>query len=210
MTNLQANHPGLRFDLRGLFDDRPPHWPVNKGKPWARPSQTALEAALQRDAHVYKLRWHGKRDDYQPDLTLANILAACNPPLYPCLCGACPICIRAQQRFSVTATNTVLPQFGGITYPIRVITARSIEATAGYGLKAIFVRRVSILKSNSGRDNRGACLNTRDRFLRGPAWVELMILLGRIGLERRLLGYGFRIPYSPLRSRNPAERGAGQ
>ena len=94
--------------------------------------------------------------------------------------------------------------------PIKVITPDSLEAAAAYGLKNTFKRRVSCVKTNLDRDDRGACRNTNDRLLRGDAWIELMIFLDRIGLENRLLGYGVTIPFKPLRSRKPSKSEVGQ
>jgi hypothetical protein len=76
---------------------------------------------------------------------------------------------------------------GTVTRPIKVVKPASLEAAAAYGLKGTFVRRVSYRKAKLDRDDRGACWNTRDRPLRGDAWVELMIFLDRIGLQRRVL-----------------------
>ena len=51
----------LNFDPLGLFGDGPPWWTINKGKPEQRPSSSAREAKNQRDATVFKLRWHANR-----------------------------------------------------------------------------------------------------------------------------------------------------
>ena len=57
-------------------------------------------------------------------------------------------------------------------------------ATAAYGLKSMFNRRVWFVDAN--RPDKRTCDNTRNRHLNGPAWVEVMIFLDRIGLEGRL------------------------
>jgi hypothetical protein len=109
-----------RDDPRGLFGDGPPWWTISKGKPWQRPSSNAREAKKRRDATVFKLRWHGKHVALLAGhptrtslaaLTLAGKLEACDPPGLPCLSGACPICIRAQQRWFVTETLHVMQPY---------------------------------------------------------------------------------------------------
>jgi hypothetical protein len=88
-----------------------------------------------------------------------------------------------------------------VSRPVKVITPDSLEAAAAYGLKSTFTRRVSLVKANLDRDDRGPCRNTHGCPLRGDAWVELMLFLDRIGLGRRLIGNGYDIPYQPLLSR---------
>ena len=107
--NQPPRRPPLRpfYNIPGLFGDGPPHWPV-KGKKQQRPSQTAMEAARQRDEYARKLQWHGKRNRDQTALDLKSKLLSCDAPQYPCLSGACPICIRAQQRLLVIATTAVV------------------------------------------------------------------------------------------------------
>ncbi len=104
-------------DPLGLFGDGPPWWTISKGKPWQRPSPSAGKATRQRDATVFKLRWHANHvallaGNPTPTSLAASALAdkldACDPPRNPCLSGACPICIRAQQRWFVTETLHVL------------------------------------------------------------------------------------------------------
>jgi hypothetical protein len=46
------------YDPLGLFGDGPPTWIINKGKLGQRPSFSADEAMKERDATVFKLRWH--------------------------------------------------------------------------------------------------------------------------------------------------------
>jgi hypothetical protein len=93
--------------------------------------------------------------------------------------------------------------------PVMAITPDSLEAAAAYGLKSTFKRRVSYVEANRRRSDRGKCRNTRDRFLRDEAGVELMLFLDRIGLENRMLGHDVTIPYQPLRSRKPSASGGG-
>jgi hypothetical protein len=94
-----------------------------------------------------------------------------------------------------------------VSRPIKAITPDSFEAAAAYGLKSTFKRRVSYVEANRRRPDRGKCRNTRDRFLRDEAGVELMLFLDRIGLENRMLGHGLTVPYQPLRSRKPSASG---
>jgi hypothetical protein len=89
-------------DPRGLFGDGPPHWIVNTGKPYEHPSQTLVQANKQRLDVINTLRWHGKRNDDNAIISVADKLLACKPAT-PCLSGACPICMRAQQRWLVLA-----------------------------------------------------------------------------------------------------------
>jgi len=76
--------------------------------------------------------------------------------------------------------------------PIQEIVPRSWKASAAYAVKSTFNRRVSFLQHVEGRTDRRQCQNTRNRLLRGPDWVNLMILLDRIGLSQRLLKLGVK------------------
>jgi hypothetical protein len=107
-------------DSLGLFGDGPPWWTISKGEPWQRPSSSARQAKKQRRATVYKLRWHANHVALlagTPTSTslaasaLADKLEACAPPKRPCLSGACPVCIRAQQRWFVTETVRVMQPY---------------------------------------------------------------------------------------------------
>lgn len=300
-------------DPLGLFGDGPPTWTVNKGKLGQRPSSSAGEAMKQRDATVFKLRWHANHaallagNQTVTSLAasaLADKLDTCAPPSRPCLSGADPVCMRAQQRWQVMDTLLVLrtlirnpnyrpqvlslvPEFGripvgslnafdidkllddidealkacgiqhfklgldvslnqraglasrgfwqlqlwgffhapkkrwrkqlkaflnpngGVTRPVKVVRPNSLEAAAAYGLKSIFVRRVSYRKPNLNREDRGECWNTRGRILRGDPWIELMLFLDRIGLQRRILLSATSLSLPTLHSRNgPRLRGS--
>ena len=93
--------------------------------------------------------------------------------------------------------------------PVQVKKPNSLEAAAAYGVKDTFVRRVEYRKANLNREDRGECWNTRDRILRGDAWVELMLFLDRIGLERRLLLSAMNLSVPPLHSQSdPRLRGS--
>jgi hypothetical protein len=298
-------------DPLGLFGDGPPTWTINKDKLWERPSSSAGEAMKQRDATAFKLRWHASHVALlagNPTTTslvasaLADKLEHCAPPRNRCLSDACPTCMRAQQRWQVMDTMSVLrtllrnpryrpqvlslvPEFGripvgslntfdvdpfrhfirealktsgikayklgldislnqraglaspgfwqvqfwgffqeprapwreqlkallnpngGVTRPVKVVKPDFLEAAAAYGVKDTFVRRLSYLKTNLDREDRGECWNTRDRILRGDAWVELMLFLDRINLERRLLLWATNLSVPPLRSQNDLRLG---
>jgi hypothetical protein len=298
-------------DLLALFGDGPPTWTINKGKPWESPSSSAGEATRQRNATVFRLRWHGKHVALLAGsftaisiaaLALADKLDACDPPRYACLSGTCPTCMRAQQRWQVNDTVTVLrpllrnpsyrpkvlslvPEFGripvgslntfdidkfladirgalqacgidyyklgldislnqragvasrgfwqlqlwgffhkpkrgwrvklkarlnpngGVKRPVKLVEPDSLEAAAAYGVKDTFVRRVSYRKANLDREDRGECWNTRGRHLRGDPWVELMLFLDRIGLQRRILLSTINLSVPPLHSGNDPRLG---
>ena len=309
---LPAKRPALPNpdDPLALFGNGPPWWTISMGKPWQRPSSSAREAKKQRDATVFKLRWHAKRvallaGNPTPMSLAASALAdkldACAPPRNPCLSGACPVCIRAQQRWFVTDTVHVLrplvrrgyqaqvlslvPELGRVpvgnlntcdietfldsvrdalkasgvahyklgldislnqragvasskvwqlqlwgffhepkrgwqaqlkalldpndvmTRPVEVEKRDSLKATAAYGVKSTFDRRESYREANLHREDRGECWNTRRRHLRGDAWVELMLFLDRIGLQRRILSSAKSLSVAPLHSRNDPRLG---
>ena len=87
---------------------------------------------------------------------------------------------------------------------------RLLEAAAAYGVKDTFVRRVSYRKTNLEREDRGECWNTRGRILRGDAWVELMLFLDRIGLQRRLVLSARHLSVPPLHSRDDPRLGGSK
>ena len=300
------------YDPLGLFGDGPPKWTINKDKPGERPSTSASEAARQRDARAFKLRWHAKRGALlagNPTATsfaasaLADKLDACAPPQRPCLSGACPVCVRAQQRWLVRDTMRVLrplvlrgyrpqvlslvPEFGripagslnkfdsdkflddirealnscgivhfklgldvslneraGVASPgfwqlqlwgffhkpkrgWRVQTQSSAQserwsdpARQGRASRLLgSCRRVwceghfrasRVLREDQpGSRGSGECWNTRGRHLRGDPWVELMLFLDRIGLQRRLLLSARSLSVPPLHSQSdPRLRGS--
>ena len=303
-------HPDDPLDL---FGDGPPTWIINKSAPGQRPSFSAGEAMRQRDGTAFKLRWHGNHVALLAGaptatslaaLTLADKLDTCAPPRNPCLSGACPTCMRAQQRWFVQDTMCVLgprvqrgyrtlvlslvPEVGripagatdtfdidkfrnsirealkacgiehyklgldislnqraglaspglwqlqlwgffhepkrrwreqlkamlnpngAVTRPVKVVKPDSLEAAAAYGLKDTFVRRVSYRNANLDRGDRGECWNTRDRILRGDAWVELMLFLDRIGVQRRILLSTINLSLPPLHSRNNPRLGGSK
>ena len=105
-------------DPLGLFGDGPPWWTINAGKLGERPSSSAGEAKRQRKATAFRLRWHAKHAALlagNPTATslaasaLADKLDPCAPSQSrPCLSGADPVFIRAQQRWFVNDTMCVL------------------------------------------------------------------------------------------------------
>jgi hypothetical protein len=300
-------------DPLGLFGDGPPWWTISKGKPWQRPSSSARQAKKRRKATVFKLRWHANHaallaGSPTPMTVAASALAdkldACVPPKRPCLSGACPVCIRAQQRWFVTETLHVMQPYvrhgyqaqalslvpecgmtpvdslssfdidkfldairqalkacgikhyklgldvslnhragvvspkiwqlqmwgffhepethwreqlvamidpkGGVKRPVEVKKRDSLKATAAYGVKSTFNRRESFLKANLHREDRGECWDTRDRHLRDDAWVELMLFLDRIGLQRRIVLSTTNLSVPPLHSQNDLRLGGSK
>ena len=119
-------------DPLGLFGDGPPWWTINKGKPGQRPSSSAGEAMKQRDAPAFRLRWHANHvallagNETTTSLAasaLADKLDACAPPSRPCLSGACPVCMRAQQRWFAKDTVHVLrPRVRDYGYRAQVLS----------------------------------------------------------------------------------------
>ena len=88
------------------YRNGPPTWIVSYGEPWQRLSQTNEEAETQRDAEAMKLRWH-ETDSNMPDAgRLAAVLENCRPE-DRCFSGACPICMRAVQRWYVDQGHSV-------------------------------------------------------------------------------------------------------
>ena len=83
------------------FGDEPPHWNLSQGKPSERPSETLREAEARRDRVSQELRWHGNTNDERRCINLARTLDACGDA-NRCFSGACPICVRATQRWFVS------------------------------------------------------------------------------------------------------------
>jgi hypothetical protein len=267
-----------------LFGDGYPTWTTNAGKGGQRPSPSTRQAKRQRDAKAQKLRWHANHMASLAGnetatsivaLALADKLDACAPPRRPCLSGACPICMRAQQRWFAEDAKRVMrslmrdprysrqvlslvPELGriragsldafemdGFYDSIRdALTACginnyklgfdiSLNQRAGVASSAVWQLQLSGFfsepKSTSWRQELNAMLNpnggvtrsvtvaepdpldavatcgvnsTSGRRLRGDAWVELMLFLDRIGLERRLLISSRDISIPPLHSWN--------
>jgi hypothetical protein len=256
----------------------PPTWIVSRGKPWQRLSQTNEEAETQRDAEVRKLRWHERYSNMPDAGRLAAVLENCRP-LNRCFSGACPICLRAVQRWYVDQGASVarhiardgeqlvalsmVPDFGQalpgalnrfdwarfvsasrhallaagirnfylgvdasldedegdpssrffqvhlwglvgsrngawrdtlkvlctaknrVNKPVEDSPPRDCDAVVAYALKSKFNRREWFL--DESRPNRNPFLNTRNRPLNDPPWVELKCLLHRVGPEARIL-----------------------
>ena len=97
--------PVTRSSLRDAvtteyFGDGPPHWIVGAEKLWERPAQTSCQAARVRDEVVRKLDWHRHHLHVRDCAAIADKLDACRSNRR-CFCGACPICLRATQRWFV-------------------------------------------------------------------------------------------------------------
>jgi hypothetical protein len=100
-----------------LFGDGPPTWTINAGKGGQRPSPSTRQAKRQRDAKAQRLSWHANHmaslagnetATSKGAFALADKLDACAPPRRPCLSGACPICMRAQQRWFAEDAKRVM------------------------------------------------------------------------------------------------------
>jgi hypothetical protein len=98
--------------------------------------------------------------------------------------------------------NALINPNGGATRAVEVKKRDSLKAAAAYGVKSKFDRRESYRKASLDREDRGECRNTRPRPLRDDAWVELMLFLDRIGLERRILLSTINLSVAPLQSQN--------
>lgn len=93
------------MNLRALLDERyfgdgPPDWRVGRGRLWERPCDSAAEADEQRCAVVTKLNYYFNRDRRLPVAILRSKLRNCQVRRR-CFSGACPVCIRALQRWFV-------------------------------------------------------------------------------------------------------------
>ena len=61
-----------------------------------------------------------------------------------------------------TQLKALLNPNGGVTRPVKVVKPNSLEAAAAYGVKGIFVRRVSLPKSELGAQrSRGVLEHAR-------------------------------------------------
>jgi hypothetical protein len=63
----------------------------------------------------------------------------------------------------------------------------SSHAQLAYAIKNEFIQRESYIKSNN--PDRNPHMNTREKKLRGPPWLKLMVFLDRIGLQGRLIDH---------------------
>ena len=100
----------IMIPLGNSYTDGPPQWIMSKGKPYERPCQTLAQANRQRIAAAKRLHWHGNRNGDMATINLEARLLAEENPVRPCLSGACPICMRAQQRLLVIASMHILPE----------------------------------------------------------------------------------------------------
>jgi hypothetical protein len=84
-----------------FFGDGPPRWKMGHGRSWERWCDTAEEADVRRNAVITKLGRHFIPGKWLPLAGLRVRLRHCHPEA-PCFSGACPVCVRALQRWSVT------------------------------------------------------------------------------------------------------------
>jgi hypothetical protein len=137
-----------------LFGDGPPTWTVSKSRPWERRCDRLADATAQRDRACRKLLWHAANSGCKEAKHLAVKLRSCNEKRR-CLSGACPICIRALQRWFVTTSVTVrrnwtdpdaqslsvVPDFGRVrmgalsTFDWNKFCRRSARALAQCGIR---------------------------------------------------------------------------
>ena len=137
-----------------LFGDGPPTWTVSKGKPWERHCDALADATAQRDQVCQKLLWHAANSGCKEARHLAAKLRSCSKKRR-CLSGACPICIRALQRWFVTTSVkerknwtdpdpqalSVVPDFGRVrmgvlsTFDWNTFCRRSARALAQCGIR---------------------------------------------------------------------------
>ena len=75
---------------------------------------------------------------------------------------------------------------------VRVKSFDGNNAGLAYALKYEFNRRVGFQKTPDARRDRKSHKNTRNRPLRGPDWMRLMVLLDRIGLDARMCLIGVK------------------
>jgi hypothetical protein len=97
-------HPDVRLILQGSeaakwYGDGPPQWQQGRKK---ASCQTAVEAVEARRKAIRHLDWHGAH--LEQARTVRSVLASCKAD-NRCLSGACPVCMRAFQRWFVAAMD---------------------------------------------------------------------------------------------------------
>lgn len=100
------------------FGDGPPSWRQGWNK---RANQTSRDAKMQRDRLVDRLQKYGERKIAVRHL--ARKIGRCRPS-NPCLSGACPICVRALQRWFVNAADKLT---GWMKLPFSVASIVPVE-----------------------------------------------------------------------------------
>jgi hypothetical protein len=93
---------------------------------------------------------------------------------------------------SDTRLRKALNLSGEIERPVRVETFDGDNAGLAYALKYEFNRRVGYQQTPEDRHDGRKSKNTRNRPLRGPDWMRLMVLLDHIGLDARICLVGVK------------------
>lgn len=107
MLNIERPLMSVALDETHFGDD-PLEWTMNGNSLGARRTQSILEAARLRKPFVAGLRSiHTDSDEYRRCLELAQTLEGCCPKR-PCFSGACPICMRATQRWFIEKSADAL------------------------------------------------------------------------------------------------------
>lgn len=99
-----------------LYGDGPPHWVQGKSK---KPCKSADEADTDRRKLIKVLRKHGKND--LRALVVAERLSRCEPESR-CHGGACPCCMRAFQRWLVSAGDQLLKHSAKHGQPAKILS----------------------------------------------------------------------------------------
>jgi hypothetical protein len=102
-----STHPDVRQILQGTeaarwYGDGPPQWRQGRKK---APCQTAADAADAQRKAIRHLDWHGAH--LEQARTVRSVLASCKAG-NRCMSGACPVCMRAFQRWFVAAVDELI------------------------------------------------------------------------------------------------------
>jgi len=92
--------------LRPFFGDGPPRWKMGHGKSWERWCYTEAEAHVRRQKVVGQLRHQLSLERNFALAILMVRLRACRPEA-PCFSGACPVCVRALQKWFVATGDNL-------------------------------------------------------------------------------------------------------
>lgn len=91
-----------------------------------------------------------------------------------------------------TVLRLRLNESGEIKRPVRITDSDGDNAGLAYALKYEFLRREGYRQTADERTDGRPSRNTRNRPLRGPAWVRLALMLDRLGLGSRVLLIGVK------------------
>lgn len=99
-------------------------------------------------------------------------------------------------RKAETKLRAAFPKTEITPRPVKIKAWDGNLAALGYALKNRFDRRVSYHREASDDGSKHACRNTRDRHLRVPQQIELLIALDQAGLHARLHLRGCRVVHT--------------